>query len=135
MSRSFKRKLLRVIDRRSFGAGLAVSVVSLTAVSVGAYAKVWDWPPDQLLNSWINLTFALVILWVLNGRIGPVVESYRLGMAAGRREQRHQCAEQCGHVCGDDTREIAARAVGQAVVPSSVGGAHLRSRAGLHVVK
>jgi hypothetical protein len=133
---SLKRRVLRTLDRRSFGAGLAVSALSLAAVSIGAYAEVWDWPPSQLLNSWINLTFALVILWVLNGRIGPVVEAYRLGMAAGRREQRHECQANCGHTCDDDTREIpAARAVGQAVVPASVGGAHLRTRRGLHVVK
>jgi hypothetical protein len=134
MSRGL-RKTLRVLDRRSFGAGLAVSALSLTTVSVGAYAKVWEWPPDQLLNSWINLTFALVILWVLNGRIGPVVEAYRLGMAAGRRQQRDECEHTCGHACSDDTREIVARAVGQAEVPASVGGAHLRGRRGLHVVK
>lgn len=118
VSHKITSKALSAIEQHAFGMGLVTSGVPLVACYIGGAAHWWSWPPDPLLTAWLNTTLALTIVWALQRRLSPVTEAYRLGMGAGRREQRTECEHRCGHVCGESTHELHT-AVGQSAAPAT----------------
>ena len=63
----------------------------------GALVGLWDSPPSTVSGFSISMIAVSIIVVSMSYLLGPANEAYLLGISAGKRLQRQECAATCGH--------------------------------------